>query len=106
MKICLHSYPLSKQHIENDFNSPIYNVQSPDIVCNGGPNPLKRPFSKKVISVKAGDTVTTVWHHTLEGLKRGDAEDPINKGHLGPTLAYMAKVADATTENVRGLKWF
>jgi len=89
-----------------NYDGPIYDVTSNDVICNGGPNPLNKPFSKKVINVKAGDTVTMVWHHTLDGDKPGDKSDPIDPGHLGPTLAYMAKVADAKTEKVTGLQWF
>jgi lytic cellulose monooxygenase (C4-dehydrogenating) len=57
-----------------------------------------------VIDVRAGDTVTMVWHHTLDGDKPNDKSDPVDPGHLGPTLAYMAKVDDARTEKVTGLK--
>jgi lytic cellulose monooxygenase (C4-dehydrogenating) len=50
--------------------------------------------------------VTMVWHRTLDGDKPGDKSDPIDPGHLGPTIAYMARVNDATTERVTGLRWF
>jgi len=88
------------------YDGPINDVTSTNIICNGGPNPLNRPFPKKVIDVKAGDTVTMVWHHTLDGDKPNDKSDPVDPGHVGPTLAYMAKVDDARTEKVTGLKWF
>jgi cellulase len=86
------------------LHRPINDVTSPNIICNGGPNPLNRPFSKKVIDVKAGDTLTMVWHHTLDGDKPRDKSDPVDPGHVGPTLAYMAKVDDARTEKVTGLR--
>ena len=79
-------------------------MTKPDIICNGGPNPLKKPFSTKIIQVKAGDTVTTVWHHTLDSNQASDKSDPIDSGHLGPTMAYMAKVSSALQANVTGLK--
>ena len=44
------------------------------------------------------------WHRTLEGDKPSDKADPIDPGHVGPTLAYLAKVDDAKTEHVTGLK--
>ncbi|KAF2663644.1 glycoside hydrolase family 61 protein [Microthyrium microscopicum] len=88
------------------YDGPIYDVTSPDIICNGGPNPLLKPFSKAVINVKAGDTVSMMWHHTLDGRVKSDKSDPIDISHLGPTLGYMAKVANATSENVSGLQWF
>jgi hypothetical protein len=56
--------------------------------------------------VKAGDAVTVVWHHTLDGNNPKDRSDPIDPSHVGPTLAYMAKVDDARTEKVTGLRWF
>jgi cellulase len=83
---------------------PIYDVTKPDIICNGGANPLKKPFSTKIIQLKAGDTVTTVWHHTLDSNQGSDKSDPIDSGHLGPTMAYMAKVSSALQANVTGLK--
>ena len=73
------------------------------MICNGGPNPLKR-LSKEIINATAGDEVTTEWHHTLSGAKPGDKADPIDPGHVGPTIAYLAKVADARTQTVTGLK--
>jgi hypothetical protein len=45
-----------------------------------------------------------VWHHTLESNPGSDKSDPIDAGHLGPTLAYMAKVGSALQQNVTGLK--
>ncbi|KAF2800427.1 lytic polysaccharide monooxygenase [Melanomma pulvis-pyrius CBS 109.77] len=56
--------------------------------------------------VKAGDKLTAEWHHTLDSAGTGDAQDPIDKGHLGPVMVYMAKVDDALTTKVTGLKWF
>jgi Auxiliary Activity family 9 (formerly GH61) len=81
-------------------------VTSRDIICNGGPNPLKQPFSSKIIQVRGGDTVGMVWHHSLQSTPGSDKSNPIDPSHLGPTLAYMAKVNSALTTNVTGLRWF
>jgi hypothetical protein len=78
-------------------------VNSPDVICNGGPNPLVK-LSKEIINVKAGDTVTTEWHRTLDGPNPKDKSDPIDPGHVGPTIAYLAKVDNALTSNVKNLK--
>lgn len=75
------------------------------MICNGGPNPLLK-VSKEVINVTAGDTVTTEWHRTLDGPNPSDKSDPIDPGHLGPTIAYLARVDSALTTSVKGLKWF
>lgn len=56
------------------------------------------------MQVKAGDKITTEWHHTLEGLKESDTADPIDQSHKGPLLVYMAKVDSALTTTVTGLK--
>ena len=41
-----------------DSNSPLKDVTSPDIICNGGINPYHQPVSQAVIDVPAGATVT------------------------------------------------
>jgi cellulase len=61
-------------------------------------------ISKEIINATAGDTVMTEWHHTLDGAKPGDKSDPIDPGHLGPTIAYLARVDNALTQKVTGLK--
>ncbi|EAU86100.1 endoglucanase II [Coprinopsis cinerea okayama7 len=87
------------------YNGPIENVNSNDIICNGGINPYKTPISQTVIPVPAGATVTAEWRYTLDS-KPGDNSDPIDPSHKGPILAYLAKVPSATQSNVTGLKWF
>jgi hypothetical protein len=56
--------------------------------------------------VKAGDKLTAEWHHTLDSAGTNDPADPIDKGHLGPVIVYLAKVDNALTTTVTGLKWF
>ncbi|KAG8947158.1 hypothetical protein FRC04_011011 [Tulasnella sp. 424] len=90
------------------YDGPITDVTSNDIICNGGPNPLVTPYSQTVINVPAGATVQAEWHHVLQpnGYNSADTADPVDPGHLGPTLAYLAKVPDATQTDVTGLGWF
>lgn len=64
-------------------------VNSNDLVCNGGINPYHQPVSSKIMTVPAGAQVTAEWHHTLDGLTPSDAADPIDGSHKGPVLAYL-----------------
>ncbi|TFK74854.1 hypothetical protein BDN72DRAFT_892857 [Pluteus cervinus] len=89
-----------------DYDGPITDVTSNDVICNGGINPYHTPVSTKVITVAAGSQVTTEWHHTLSGAAPGDTADPIDPSHKGPVIAYLAKIPSATQSSVTGLKWF
>ncbi|KDN40982.1 hypothetical protein RSAG8_07688, partial [Rhizoctonia solani AG-8 WAC10335] len=89
-----------------NYDGPITDVTSKDVICNGGPNPLVTPYDKTVIDVPAGATITHEWHHTLTSAGTGDVDDPIAAGHLGPVMVYLAKIPDATQGDVTGLKWF
>ncbi|KAF8158210.1 glycoside hydrolase family 61 protein I [Crassisporium funariophilum] len=89
-----------------DYDGPIMDVTSNDLICNGGINPYHQPVSTAVISVAAGAQVTAEWHHTLTSANTGDAADPIDASHKGPILAYLAKVPSATQSSVTGLQWF
>ncbi|KAI5778032.1 glycoside hydrolase family 61 protein [Geopyxis carbonaria] len=89
-----------------DYDGPITDVTSNDIICNGGINPYHTPLPTDIIDITAGATVTTEWHHTLSGADSTDSDDPISPGHLGPVMVYMAKVDSALTSTVTGLKWF
>lgn len=89
-----------------NFDGPIQDVTSNDLICNGGPNPLNQPLPKDIIPIPAGAKITTEWHHTLDGLAPSDVADPIDKGHVGPIIYYMAKVDSALTTTLTGLKWF
>ncbi|KAH7349011.1 glycosyl hydrolase family 61-domain-containing protein [Pyrenochaeta sp. MPI-SDFR-AT-0127] len=58
------------------------------------------------VPVKAGDKLSAEWHHTLDSTPETDKSDPIDPGHLGPIMVYLAKVDSALTTTVTGLKWF
>ncbi|KAF6757592.1 glycosyl hydrolase family 61-domain-containing protein [Ephemerocybe angulata] len=89
-----------------EYDGPISDVNSNDIICNGGINPYRQPVSTKVIDVPAGAQVTAEWHHTLAGAQANDAADPIDPSHKGPVLVYLAQIPSATQQSVTGLKWF
>ncbi|KDQ53033.1 glycoside hydrolase family 61 protein [Jaapia argillacea MUCL 33604] len=89
-----------------DYDGPITDVTSNDLICNGGINPYHQPISQAIITVPAGASVTAEWHHTLNGADPTDPADPIDKSHKGPVISYLAKVTNATQTNVTGLKWF
>ncbi|KAL0953424.1 hypothetical protein HGRIS_004660 [Hohenbuehelia grisea] len=89
-----------------EYDGPITDVTSNDIICNGGINPYRQPVSAAVIPVAAGSPVTAEWHHTLKGLDPSDVADPIDASHKGPVMAYLAKVPSATQTSVTGLQWF
>ncbi|KAA1469894.1 glycoside hydrolase family 61 protein I [Dentipellis sp. KUC8613] len=89
-----------------DYDGPITDVTSNDLICNGGINPYHQPISKTVITVPAGAQVTTEWHHTLNGADPSDPADPIDPSHHGPVMAYLAQIPNATQSDVTGLKWF
>lgn len=58
-----------------------------DQICNvGGSKP-----AANVCNAAAGATVTTKWD---------------TGAHPGPEIVYMAKVSDAKTTTITGLKWF
>ncbi|SPO02181.1 related to cel1 protein precursor [Cephalotrichum gorgonifer] len=82
------------------YDGPITDVSSSSLACNGPPNPTT-PTST-VIDVRAGSTVTAIWRHTLDS-GPGNVMDP---SHLGPTLAYLKKVGDATSDAGPGDGWF
>ncbi|KAA1477459.1 glycoside hydrolase [Dentipellis sp. KUC8613] len=89
-----------------DYDGPITDVTSNDLICNGGINPYHQPISMDIISVPAGASYTAEWHHTLDGADPSDPADPIDSSHKGPVLTYMAKVDNATQTDVTGLQWF
>ncbi|KAK3635431.1 hypothetical protein LTR56_014715 [Elasticomyces elasticus] len=72
-------------------------VTSDSMACNGAPVGYFTS-SSEVIPVKAGDTVTGSWLHTLTSTGPDDSADNkvIDSSHKGPVMAYMKKVSDAT----------
>ncbi|RPA94402.1 glycoside hydrolase family 61 protein [Choiromyces venosus 120613-1] len=85
---------------------PITDMTPNDIICNGGINPYRTPLPTDIITVPAGATVTTEWHHTLAGANSADGDDPISPGHFGQVMVHLAKVDISLTTTVTGLKWF
>lgn len=86
------------------YDGPITDVTTEYVACNGGPNPTTA--SSDIIDVKAGSTVEAVWRHTLTSTAANDATYVIDPSHLGPVMAYMKKVTDATTDVGYGTGWF
>ncbi|KAJ4301997.1 hypothetical protein N0V88_002128 [Collariella sp. IMI 366227] len=85
------------------YNGPIEDVTSNSIACNGAPNPTT-PTSK-VITVQAGQNVTAIWRYMLS--TTGSApNDVMDSSHKGPTIAYLKKVNDATSDSGVGDGWF
>jgi cellulase len=85
------------------YNGPIEDVTSNSVACNGAPNPTKS--TSKVITVNAGDTVTAIWRYMLS--TTGSApNDVMDISHKGPTIAYLKKVNDATSDSGVGGGWF
>lgn len=85
------------------YNGPIENVLSDSIACNGNPNPTQS--TSKVITVQAGQDVTAIWRYMLS--TTGSApNDIMDSSHKGPTLAYLKKVNDATSDSGIGAGWF
>ncbi|KAF7554490.1 hypothetical protein G7046_g6801 [Stylonectria norvegica] len=82
------------------YDGPITDVLSNSVACNGDPNPTTP--SDKIIKVTAGSTVNAIWRHTLQS----GPDDVMDASHLGPTLAYLKKVDDATTAVGAGSGWF
>jgi cellulase len=85
------------------YNGPIEDVTSNSLACNGAPNPTT-PTSK-VITVQAGSTVNAIWRYMLS--TTGSApNDIMDSTHKGPSIAYLKKVSDATTDSGVGNGWF
>ncbi|KAF2264459.1 hypothetical protein CC78DRAFT_580533 [Lojkania enalia] len=82
------------------YDGPITEVNSNDIVCNGGPNPTRA--TSTVITVQAGSQAKLTWRHTLTS----GPNDVIDASHKGPVMAYLKKVNDATKDSGVGSGWF
>ncbi|KAF7877454.1 hypothetical protein EAF04_001131 [Stromatinia cepivora] len=86
------------------YDGPITDVTTQYVACNGGPNPTTP--SSNIINVVAGSTVQAIWRHTLTSTPSNDATYVLDPSHLGPVMAYMKKVNDATTDVGYGPGWF
>ncbi|KAK2766714.1 hypothetical protein FQN54_006028 [Arachnomyces sp. PD_36] len=80
-----------------DNNSPIMNVASDSIACNGPPV-TGFTSSNTVIEVQAGSEITGAWLHELGSTGPDEFADNkvIASSHHGPVMAYLKKVPDAT----------
>lgn len=85
------------------YNGPIEDVTSNSMACNGPPNPTS-PTSH-VIDVEAGSDITALWRFTLDTTGTTPA-DILDLSHVGPTIAYLKKVDDATSDTGVGDGWF
>ncbi|KAJ3121395.1 hypothetical protein HK098_003735 [Nowakowskiella sp. JEL0407] len=83
------------------YDGPITDVTTAENACNGGPNPLTQISTQK-LTVKAGETVTLQWRHTLVA----GNDDIVDASHLGPIMVYMAKVSDSVTSAPPVSGWF
>ncbi|PPQ92863.1 hypothetical protein CVT25_004351, partial [Psilocybe cyanescens] len=63
-----------------NYNGPITDVTSNDVICNGRINPYHTPISTTVIKVAAGSQVSAGFHYTLTSKFR-DNSDPIDPSH-------------------------
>ncbi|KAI1171619.1 carbohydrate-binding module family 1 protein [Nemania sp. FL0916] len=92
--------PVSYAIRDPSYDGPITDVTSNYLACNGGSNPTTP--SSNIIDVTAGSTVNAIWRHTLTS----GSNDVMDASHLGPTMAYLKKVSDATTDVGYGSGWF
>ncbi|KAK7747796.1 hypothetical protein SLS62_008832 [Diatrype stigma] len=93
--------PISQGVRTVSYDGPISDVSTNSLACNGPPNDAPKA-TDAVIEVKAGSTVNAIWRHTLTS----GPEDVMDPSHLGPTIAYLKKVDDATTDSGVGDGWF
>lgn len=83
-------------------DNPVTNVNDPNMAC-GQPG----THSNVVINVKAGDKIGADWGHVIGGAQyANDKAQYIDPSHKGPIMYYMAKVDNAATAPLTGLKWF
>ena len=94
------AHPISHGVRTVSYDGPISDVSSNSLACNGPPNDAPKA-TDAVLDVKAGSKVNAIWRHTLDS-GPGDVMDP---SHLGPTLAYLKKVDDATKDPGVGNGW-
>ena len=83
-------------------NNPVQDVNSQNMICGQSGS-----TSQTVISVKAGDKIGSYWQHVIGGAQfPNDQDNPIAKSHKGPVMAYLAKVDNAASASLSGLKWY
>lgn len=63
--------------------------------------------SQEIFDVAPGDKIGGWWQHVVGGAQfPGDPDNPIAPSHHGPAMAYLAKVDNAASASLGGLKWF
>jgi len=83
-------------------DNPVTDVNDANMAC-GQPG----THSSTVINVKAGDKIGAAWGHVIGGAQfANDKAQYIDPSHKGPIMYYMAKVDNAATASLTGLKWF
>ncbi|KAK3301257.1 glycoside hydrolase [Chaetomium fimeti] len=83
-------------------NNPVQDVSSQDMICGQSGS-----TSQTVIEVKAGDRIGAWYQHVIGGAQfPNDPDNPIAPSHKGPIMAYLAKVDNAASASLSGLKWF
>jgi cellulase len=83
-------------------NNPVQDVSSNSMIC-GAPGST----SQTVLNVAPGDKIGGWWQHVIGGAQfANDPDNPIAKSHKGPVMAYLAKVDNAASTSINGLKWF
>jgi cellulase len=83
-------------------NNPVQDVTSNNMVCG-----QSGYTSQSVLNVAPGDRIGAWWQHVLGGAQySGDPDNPIAASHKGPIMAYLAKVDNAASTGITGLKWF
>lgn len=92
--------PISQGVRTVTYDGPISDVSTDSLACNGPPNDTPKA-TDAVLEVKAGSTVNAIWRHTLDS----GPEDVMDPSHLGPTIAYLKKVDDATSDSGVGDGW-
>lgn len=83
-------------------NNPVQDVNSQNMIC-GQPGYT----SQTVIDVQPGDRLGAWYQHVIGGPQfPGDPDNPIAASHKGPIMVYLAKVDNAATASLNGLKWY
>ncbi len=84
------------------INTPVQDVNSNNMIC-GAPGST----SPEIVDVAPGDKIGAWWQHIIGGAQLpNDHDNPIAPSHKGPVMAYLAKVDNAATAPLNGLKWF
>ncbi len=83
-------------------NNPVQDVTSNSMTC-GQPGST----SQTVVDIAPGDKIGSYWQHIIGGPQfANDKDNPIAHSHKGPVMAYLAKVDNAASASLQGLKWF